>query len=93
MDFPCQKCGLCCRVTGQLTDAQLTMLGLERGESGFCRHFDTASSLCRIYEERPAVCRIPKERYLENAEECNKMLHAANLPIRITRAMLEGVTP
>lgn len=80
-------------MTGLLNDMQLAALGLLRGPSGFCQHFDVDASLCRIYEDRPLACRIPVERYRENVEMCNRMMEYAGLETRITPDMLKGVTP
>ena len=52
-DFPCTRCGACCRNLG---NAPLYS-HLDRGD-GICRHLNTSSNLCGIYETRPKICRV-----------------------------------
>ncbi|WP_078055520.1 YkgJ family cysteine cluster protein [Rappaport israeli] len=52
-DFPCNACGLCCRLVG--TNPQTAFL--DRGD-GICQHLDVQSNLCTIYSERPLICRV-----------------------------------
>jgi len=57
-EFPCTRCGACCRNVHLAQETQT----LDRGD-GSCLHYDDESKLCRIYANRPAVCRID-EHYL-----------------------------
>lgn len=55
IDFPCDRCGACCR--------NLWMFGkpyewLLDSQNGMCRYFDTKSNLCLIYPIRPIICNI-----------------------------------
>lgn len=51
--FPCDKCGLCCR------NLNMSFLydDLHDG-TGVCRYLDKHTNLCTIYNERPEKCNI-----------------------------------
>ncbi len=51
VDFPCIKCGQCCRNIGNIP--QLTMFN--KGD-GICCHLK--NNLCDIYFDRPLVCNV-----------------------------------
>lgn len=68
--FECDRCGLCCRLIGNVPQLR----HFDRGD-GICIHL-TPDNLCDIYENRPEVCsvermysrfssRLTKEEYLE----------------------------
>jgi Fe-S-cluster containining protein len=76
MDFPCARCGACCRFAGQVPELR----ALDRGD-GVCRHL-TAENLCAIYEARPPICRVAPqcppalamgEWYRRNADACERL--------------------
>ena len=56
MNFPCDKCGLCCK------NIRLSSLSskLDRGD-GVCKHLK--DNLCEIYSQRPIFCNV--EAYYE----------------------------
>lgn len=64
--FPCNACGLCCRLVRLSPETAY----LDRGD-GICRHFSEKDNLCSIYSERPLVCRVEEyyHAYLEHAYE------------------------
>lgn len=53
MNFPCTRCGACCRNVHLAVETK----ALDRGD-GSCIHYDDATKLCSIYYQRPAVCRV-----------------------------------
>ncbi len=53
MNFPCTRCGACCRNVHLAVETQ----HLDRGD-GSCIHYDDTTQLCLIYDQRPAVCRV-----------------------------------
>ena len=53
MNFPCTRCGACCRNVHLAVETKI----LDRGD-GSCIHYDDATKLCSIYDQRPAVCRV-----------------------------------
>lgn len=68
--FECDRCGLCCRLIGNVPQ----LMHFDRGD-GVCVHL-TPENLCDIYEGRPEVCsvermysrfssQLTKEEYLE----------------------------
>lgn len=79
-NFPCDKCGLCCRNL----DKSEIYSDLHDGD-GICRYLDLETNLCRIYENRPLKCNIIKsyelfftkydlEKYIElNMLACKKL--------------------
>ena len=71
--FPCTKCGACCRFT-----FGLKRFGLKVKEDGSCVHLGK-DDLCEIYETRPAVCRVSLD-WAKEAEMCNRMQMAEGLP-------------
>ncbi len=77
-DFPCTKCGECCRHV---------IAPLDRGD-GVCKNLK--NNLCAIYEKRPTICNIKamwklrgkpnKKEYIKvNAKICNEMQRLANI--------------
>ncbi len=52
-NFPCTKCGQCCRNVG---NSPLTKF-LDRGD-GICSHLNLQTNLCSIYKTRPQICRV-----------------------------------
>ncbi len=75
-DFPCSRCGACCRVAGHIPELR----HLAR-EDGACRHL-TGENLCAIYETRPPICRVrdncptvltEREWYRRNEEACDRL--------------------
>ena len=52
-NFPCNKCGACCR---NIRNSDLTQF-LDRGD-GICKYYNDALKLCSIYESRPNICRV-----------------------------------
>ena len=74
MNFPCIKCGLCCKKVGILDKS------LDRGD-GACKHL-SEDNLCTIYNDRPRICRIDemkpnsistKKWHEINLEVCKKL--------------------
>ncbi|TSD56404.1 YkgJ family cysteine cluster protein [Variovorax sp. KBS0712] len=63
-EFPCNRCGACCR---QVYRAQATQ-HLDRGD-GTCRHYEDSNSACSIYNERPEVCRVDRQYELHYAQQ------------------------
>lgn len=53
MDFPCTKCGACCKNIAGIKELESYDLG-----NGVCKHLDTQSNECKIYANRPMICRI-----------------------------------
>ncbi|HAT41068.1 MAG TPA: zinc/iron-chelating domain-containing protein [Rheinheimera sp.] len=51
--FPCNKCGQCCRNVHLAVETR----PLDRGD-GCCVHLDTSSNECTIYDSRPDICRV-----------------------------------
>lgn len=54
-EFPCTKCGACCR---NVHLSKLTAY-LDSG-NGVCLYYDIKTSLCKIYKKRPDICNIEK---------------------------------
>lgn len=80
-DFPCSKCGACCRRAGLLPD-----FPFQTDENGVCEHL-TPENECEIYAERPDLCNIGtlyRQKYADlltlakyyylNALLCNKFM-------------------
>lgn len=59
-EFPCNRCGACCRNVHLATETQY----LDRGD-GCCQHYDDNIKQCRIYANRPSICRV-NEQYTMN---------------------------
>lgn len=53
MDFPCTKCGACCKNIGGIKELQLYDLG-----NGVCKYLDMQSNECKIYATRPNICKV-----------------------------------
>ena len=73
-DFPCSKCGACCRRAGNVPES----LGggvIEPDENGVCKHLLPDNS-CAVYETRPRICRVD---LLKPASMRTKDWHAINL--------------
>ena len=51
MDFPCAKCGLCCRMIRSVPE----LAEYDNG-NGVCRYLE--NNICSIYESRPQVCNV-----------------------------------
>ena len=49
-DFPCEKCGCCCRKVGLMKG----MEAFDRGD-GVCKYLKE-NNTCSIYENRPDIC-------------------------------------
>ena len=74
MNFPCDKCGLCCK------NIRFSSLSseLDRGD-GICKHLK--NNLCEIYSQRPIFCNVDAyyEKFLAekiSREEFYKMNRA-----------------
>ena len=79
-NFPCSKCGLCCRNL----NASSIYDDLHSGD-GICKYLDQVTNLCTIYETRPLKCNIIAsyiyfessmsfDDYIKiNIEACNKL--------------------
>ncbi len=50
-DFPCDKCGLCCRNISMIPQLKEFDDG-----TGVCKYL--RENLCSIYEKRPAICNV-----------------------------------
>lgn len=77
--FECDRCGLCCRLIGNVPQLR----HFDRGD-GVCVHL-TEGNLCDIYETRPEVCsvdrmysrfaaKLTKEEYLDAMSRSCAML-------------------
>lgn len=53
LEFPCTKCGACCK---SVRLSELTQ-HFDRGD-GSCKHFDEEENNCQIYDSRPEICNI-----------------------------------
>ncbi len=53
-DFPCTKCGACCRL---IPDDALKYYNLPRSKHGGCDHI-LPDNTCKIYDTRPDVCNV-----------------------------------
>lgn len=84
MNFPCTRCGECCK------PAWATQGLLPTKEDGSCAHLVEGEG-CSIYEDRPDLCRIDKthemvapemtrgEFYEHSAKLCNQLVRQAGL--------------
>mgnify|MGYP003512396328 FL=1 len=52
-NFPCTRCGACCKNTHKSPYGT----SLDRGD-GVCKYLNEHLNLCSIYESRPDICRI-----------------------------------
>ena len=79
-NFPCERCGICCRNIGNAYFAKEMVL-----PNGVCNHLDEESNLCRIYSTRPIFCNVEafydkylikkmtrEEFYRQNKDACRK---------------------
>lgn len=55
MNFPCDKCGACCRHLKLFGEAYAWLVDVY---TGMCRYFDAESNLCVIYPIRPVICNL-----------------------------------
>ncbi|WP_414047665.1 YkgJ family cysteine cluster protein [Macrococcus equi] len=55
INFPCDKCGICCKNLHKSKEYD----DLNRGD-GVCIHLDLETNLCLIYNKRPEKCDIRK---------------------------------
>lgn len=62
-DFPCVRCGACCRSVSRSS----VSAWLDRGD-GVCSHLDEKTELCSIYEGRPDICCV-KTQYIKNYQD------------------------
>lgn len=96
-EFPCTRCGACCRVA-----AMLPGFPEPTTESGRCVHL-TGDDLCSIYEDRPEVCRINamwekqntltlREYHRVAAATCNDLMRAQGMD-ESKRVILPEVDP
>lgn len=53
--FPCERCGCCCRMIGNVLWAKHMAL-----PSGICRYLDQQTNLCTIYDNRPVFCNVDR---------------------------------
>jgi Fe-S-cluster containining protein len=51
MNFPCKRCGRCCKTLKYVP----VLADYDKG-NGVCRHLK--GSLCEIYENRPLICNV-----------------------------------
>jgi Fe-S-cluster containining protein len=56
IEFPCNRCGACCRNVHLAVETQ----SLDRGD-GCCQHYDDNTQLCSIYADRPSICRVDEQ--------------------------------
>jgi len=78
-EFPCSKCGLCCKI---LKDIKVNNFPYIIDETGKCEKL-TDDNLCSVYDNRPFICNIEEvteriginksEFYKLNIEMCNKI--------------------
>ncbi|STQ86045.1 YkgJ family cysteine cluster protein [Helicobacter muridarum] len=81
MDFPCTKCGACCKNISGIKELESYNLG-----NGICKYLDMQNNLCKIYANRPIICRInamyerdykqlhsKEEFYALNIESCKAL--------------------
>jgi Fe-S-cluster containining protein len=83
MNFPCVRCGLCCR---KLKTVPL-LTGYDSG-NGVCRYLK--NNLCSIYQNRPLVCNAEKmyASYFSGAMSEQEFV-IANLEVCLTFAQEE----
>lgn len=80
--FPCNQCGLCCKLVGLVID-QLKENGFpyNQNKKGECEKL--VDDKCSVYETRPSVCRIDEmqlssgksksEYYKDSINVCNQL--------------------
>ncbi len=79
--FLCEKCGMCCRMVGEVYGMYEMAL-----PNGICKYLNCETNLCKIYNSRPIFCRVEEyyNKYLKgqmskeyfytiNKEECRKL--------------------
>jgi len=80
MEFPCNKCGLCCRLVRFIDPNWPTR------PDGACVHL-SVDNRCEIYTTRPRICRVDEnlppgvtvERWYDlNSEVCKELQEASN---------------
>lgn len=83
MQFPCTKCGCCCKIVALIP--QLMHL---KGLDGVCIHYSEEIG-CTIYDDRPLICNFEKvhldvapdvtqeQFYAVTALACNVLIHIA----------------
>lgn len=54
-DFPCDRCGECCRNLWMFGEDYRWLLG---ADGMMCRYFEPDTNLCAIYPVRPLICNI-----------------------------------
>lgn len=55
-EFPCTKCGACCKL---IPNHVLEFYKLPKAETGGCGHLKDDNS-CSIYDTRPDICSVQK---------------------------------
>lgn len=53
INFPCNRCGACCRHVNKAKETQF----LDRGDA-VCQYYNENKKLCSIYHDRPDICRV-----------------------------------
>ena len=66
-DFPCTRCGLCCREYAHFFAPALPVT-----KEGLCSHQEESGE-CGIYEDRPGFCRVGESSWEYQAAFCNKL--------------------
>ncbi len=76
MEFPCSKCGACCRRAGLIPDFPEPV-----HKDNSCTHLLDDNS-CAIYEDRPDICSVDKVRkyfpFLTEKEYVNATIQVCN---------------
>ena len=80
--FPCDSCGLCCKL---VSTSQL-LSSLDRGD-GTCMFFNDLKSNCSIYDKRPTICRV--ESMYEFYKPRLTKIQYFNLNIRVCNELKE----
>ena len=62
--FPCTKCGACCRNVHRAKETQY----LDRGD-GTCRYYNDVTHLCNTYDNRPSICNIEQQYHLNYQQQ------------------------
>lgn len=96
-DFPCIKCGLCCRKIEIAVQATKEIEGMPEfpykwDETGKCEMLDE-NEMCKVYDNRPLLCSVDRMMnkfgidktlfYNLNIQSCNKILEEAGRPERL----------
>ncbi len=90
-EFPCFKCGMCCKNV-HLSKHTIYL----DGGKGICRYFDEENHGCKIYNQRPDICRVDLQYKLnyselytwdefvaENLKVCNSLSMSGSERIKI----------